>query len=127
MRSATDPTVQTSLSQPQICIEAFCADPGSSCVLDCAINAHNLSDVSDIAAGPFKLAEDKIEWVVSIASEYSNKPDWSTTFIRLHADLDVTGEENARAAKSTTRGQWIFSSGDFAAVPLAILFKSESA
>jgi hypothetical protein len=69
------------------------------------MNAHSLSDESDMAAGPFKLAEDKIERAVSIASEYSNKPDWSTTSIRLHAALDVTGEENARTVKSTTRGQ----------------------
>lgn len=97
--------VHTSLSQLQICFEAFRTEPGLVCVLLCATNAHNASDASEIAEGPLKFAEDSNDRIVSVTFECSNRFVSRIELMSLQAALDVTEEENARDVRSTTRGQ----------------------
>jgi len=118
------PIVHASLSQLQICFEAFCAEPGLICVLFRAINAQNPRDASDIAEGPFRFAEDSTERMVSVAVEYSSRSASIMTPMSLQAALDVTKEENARAVRSTARDQCSLNMKDFESGPAAMLFRS---
>lgn len=98
--------VHTSLSQLQICFDAFCAVPGFNCNLFRAIDAHIFKAESEIADGPFKFADASIDRMVSDTREYSSRSASSTVPKNLQAALDVTEEENARVARSTACGQY---------------------
>jgi hypothetical protein len=116
--------VHASLSQLQICFVAFCADAGLIWVLFRAINAQSSRDVSEIAEGPFKFAEDSIDRMVSVEAEYSNSSASIIELISLQAALDVTEEENARAVRSTARDQWPLNAVTFESGPVAMLLQS---
>lgn len=105
MDMSTIPIVQTSLNQLQICFDASCVAPGFSWFLIRATNVHRLKEASDIAEGPFKLAEDNIERTVSVTTECSNRSHWRIELMRWHAALEVMKEENARAVRLKTLGQ----------------------
>lgn len=98
------PIVHTSLSQLHICFEAFCAEPRLVWFLLRAINAQKYREVSDIADGPFKLAEDKMDRMASVKTVYSSKSASITAHSSLQAALDVTEEAIARDVRSTTLG-----------------------
>lgn len=109
MNLADVPIDHTSLSQLQICCEAFCAAPGLSCNLFRAINDHIFNAESEIAEGPFKFADESIDRMFSDTMEYSSKSASSTVLKSLQAALDVTEDEKARVARSTACGQYLFS------------------
>jgi hypothetical protein len=64
---------------------------------------------SEMAEGPFKLADESIDRMFSDTMEYSSRSASIVVLKSLHAALDVTVEENARVARSTACGQYPFS------------------
>jgi hypothetical protein len=115
--------VQASLSQLHICFEAFCAAPGLIRDLFRAINAQRLRDVSEIAEGPFRFAEDSMDRMVSVKLEYSSSSPSITALMSLQAALEVVEEENARTVRSTALGQWPLNAVTFESEPVAMLLK----
>jgi hypothetical protein len=61
---------------------------------------------SEIAEGPFKFADESIDRMFSDTTEYSSKSVSIVVLKNWQAALDVTVEENARAARSTACGQY---------------------
>jgi hypothetical protein len=63
---------------------------------------------SEMADGPFKLADESIDRMFSDTKVYSSRSASSIVLKNLQAALDVTVEENARVARSTACGQYPF-------------------
>lgn len=62
-----------------------------------------------MADGPFKLADESIDRMFSDTMEYSRRSASIVVLKNLQAARDVTVEVNARVARSTACGQYLFS------------------
>lgn len=74
-----------------------------------------------MAEGPFRFAENSMERIVSVATEYSSRSDSIMVPMSLHAALDVTKTENARAVRSTARDQCFWNGKALESGPVAML------